>query len=40
MKAGNVTFTINNAGAAEHELIAFRSNLAPLEFPGGERRRR
>ena len=33
MKAGIITFTIDNAGAAEHELIAFRSNLAPLGFP-------
>ena len=33
MKAGKVDFTINNAGAIEHELIAFRSNLDPLSFP-------
>ena len=33
MKAGKVTFTINNAGAATHELIAFRSDLAPVSFP-------
>jgi uncharacterized cupredoxin-like copper-binding protein len=33
MKAGKITFAIDNIGAAEHELIAFRSNLAPLSFP-------
>ncbi len=33
MKAGKVDFTINNAGAIEHELIAFRSDLDPKSFP-------
>jgi uncharacterized cupredoxin-like copper-binding protein len=33
IKAAKITFTINNTGAAEHELIAFRSKLDPLSFP-------
>jgi len=33
IKAGKIKFTIDNVGVAEHELIAFRSNLAPLSFP-------
>ena len=33
IKAGKVTFAIDNAGIAEHELIGFRSNLAPGKFP-------
>jgi uncharacterized cupredoxin-like copper-binding protein len=33
MKAGKITFNIDNIGASDHELIAFRSNLDPLSFP-------
>ncbi len=32
-KPGRYTFTINNAGKVEHELIAFKTDLAPADLP-------
>lgn len=31
--AGNVTVTISNTGTVPHELLVFRSNLAPADYP-------
>ena len=31
--AGKVTFTITNGGAMLHELLVFRSDLAPAAYP-------
>jgi uncharacterized cupredoxin-like copper-binding protein len=31
--AGKVTFQISNAGKVQHELLVFRSNLAPSAYP-------
>jgi uncharacterized cupredoxin-like copper-binding protein len=33
MKAGKVTFTIKNGGMMVHELLIFRSDLAPAAYP-------
>ncbi len=31
--AGNVTFRITNTGSMQHELLVFRSDLAPADYP-------
>jgi uncharacterized cupredoxin-like copper-binding protein len=33
IKAGTVTFTIANAGTIQHELLVFKSALAPFAYP-------
>lgn len=33
VKAGNTTYTITNAGVAPHELLVFKSDLAPSAYP-------
>ncbi len=33
IKAGSMTFTITNGGAAPHELLVFKSDLAPAAYP-------
>ncbi len=33
IKAGKVSFTIINAGAAPHELLVFKSKLEPSAYP-------
>jgi uncharacterized cupredoxin-like copper-binding protein len=33
VKAGKATFTISNAGATQHELLVFKSDLAPSAYP-------
>ena len=34
--AGKVTFTVKNSGKEVHELVLFRSDLAPADFPRDE----
>ncbi len=33
MKAGSVTFSISNQGTVQHELLVFKSDLAPAKYP-------
>ena len=33
MKAGTVTFSISNQGTIQHELLVFKSDLAPAKYP-------
>ena len=33
LRAGTTTFTISNAGTTEHELLVFKSDLAPSAYP-------
>jgi len=33
LKAGTSTFAISNAGAIAHELLVFKSDLAPAAYP-------
>ena len=33
LKAGTVTFTITNSGTIQHELLVFKSGLAPAAYP-------
>jgi uncharacterized cupredoxin-like copper-binding protein len=32
-RAGQVTFDVTNAGAAQHEVLVFRSDLTPAQYP-------